>query len=159
MIGNTETLGTSNALRYEPPKQITEYSAGFLFSHAKDRVLLIRKNRPAWQAGKFNAVGGHVEAFETPHDCMVRECKEETGLDVPEWKQFVTLRVPGKAVIHFFAATGTVFEARKTTDEALYLAHIAEMNSLQTIPNLRWLIPMALRIDEDHVESYEITEQ
>lgn len=140
MIKNTETLETSNILRYESPKQITEYSAGFLFSHAKDRVLLIRKNRPSWMKGLLNGIGGHIEVFETPHDCMVRECKEETGLDVPEWKQFVTLRVPGKAVIHFFAATGPVFDVRKTTDEALYLAHIAEMNSLQTIPNLRWLI-------------------
>jgi 8-oxo-dGTP diphosphatase len=142
-----------------PEPTITHYSAGFLFSHAKDRVLLIRKNRPAWMHGMLNGIGGHIEPGETPHDCMVRECKEETGLDVPEWKQFVTLRIPSKAVIHFFASTGPVFHARKTTDEELYLAYTAEVNSLHTIPNLRWLIPMALRIDEDHIESYEITEQ
>lgn len=31
---------------------------------------------------KWIGIGGHVEAGESPHECIIREIKEETGLDV-----------------------------------------------------------------------------
>lgn len=31
---------------------------------------------------KYIGVGGHVEFGEAPHECIIREIKEETGLDV-----------------------------------------------------------------------------
>ena len=34
--------------------------------------------------GKWIGVGGHVEYQESPEECLVREVKEETGLDVRE---------------------------------------------------------------------------
>ena len=33
-------------------------------------------------AGKWIGVGGHFETGESPEDCLLREVKEETGLDV-----------------------------------------------------------------------------
>ena len=39
-----------------------EYVCGFLFSPDRKKVLLIRKRRPAWQAGKLNGVGGKVDS-------------------------------------------------------------------------------------------------
>jgi len=36
--------------------------------------------------GKWLGVGGHFESFESPHECAIREVKEETGLDVVECK-------------------------------------------------------------------------
>ena len=36
-----------------------QYVCGFLFSRDRARVLLIRKRRPAWQAGKLNGLGGN----------------------------------------------------------------------------------------------------
>lgn len=67
------------------------YVVGFLFSEDESRVLLVLKNRPAWQEGKLNGVGGKIEAGETPLQAMEREFKEETyfgalfegGSDVP----------------------------------------------------------------------------
>ena len=32
--------------------------------------------------GKWIGVGGHAEGSESPEDCLLREVKEETGLDV-----------------------------------------------------------------------------
>jgi len=55
---------------------ITQYVAGFLFDETLENVVLIRKNRPKWQAGKLNGVGGHVEARETSIETMHREFKE-----------------------------------------------------------------------------------
>jgi 8-oxo-dGTP pyrophosphatase MutT (NUDIX family) len=54
------------------------YVVGFLFSEDESRVLLVWKNRPAWQDGKLNGVGGKIEAGETPLQAMEREFKEET---------------------------------------------------------------------------------
>ena len=41
------------------------YVAGFLFSYDLKRVALIQKTKPAWQAGRHNAVGGKIEEGET----------------------------------------------------------------------------------------------
>ena len=36
--------------------------------------------------GKWIGVGGHVEAQETPEECLVREVKEETGFTLTSYK-------------------------------------------------------------------------
>ena len=46
-----------------------------------DALLLIRRGRgPA--AGEWSVPGGRVEVGETPHEAVVRETAEETGLEV-----------------------------------------------------------------------------
>ena len=66
------------------------YVLGFMFSRDLERVLLIRKNRPAFQAGKFNGIGGKIEGtvkpLETPLQAMVREFEEEAGQKITDWK-------------------------------------------------------------------------
>jgi len=44
-------------------------------------ILLILKNKPAWQVGKLNLVGGKIEPGEEPGQAALRELKEETGLE------------------------------------------------------------------------------
>jgi 8-oxo-dGTP diphosphatase len=56
------------------------YSAGFLFSKDYKQVLLIKKEKPDWQRGLYNGVGGKVEPGETELNCMIREFEEETKL-------------------------------------------------------------------------------
>ena len=36
--------------------------------------------------GKWIGVGGKCEADESPDECMIREVKEETGLDIHRWQ-------------------------------------------------------------------------
>jgi 8-oxo-dGTP diphosphatase len=43
-----------------------KYVVGFLFNEGKTKVVLIKKNRPDWQKGYFNGVGGKIEGDETP---------------------------------------------------------------------------------------------
>lgn len=50
-----------------------------------ENVLLIKKNRPTWQAGNYNGIGGKIEEGETPLVAMIREMKEETDLFIREW--------------------------------------------------------------------------
>ena len=43
-------------------------------------------------AGKWVGVGGHFEEGESPYDCVIREVKEETSLDLisPQYRAVVT---------------------------------------------------------------------
>jgi 8-oxo-dGTP diphosphatase len=128
---------------------VQEYVCGFLFSPDRARVLLIRKRRPAWQAGKLNGVGGKIEPRETAPEAMRREFHEETGLHVSDWQHVVTLRGPddfgsGRGWAgHFFRAFGDAASARSMTDELLEV-HEARSLPLDVIPNLRWIIPLLL---------------
>lgn len=59
-------------------------------SHSDNNVLLVLKDKPAWQKGRLNLVGGKVEPGETPVQAAVRELKEESGLSPmhdtdPDW--------------------------------------------------------------------------
>lgn len=49
-----------------------------------DKVLLVMKDRPQWQKGLFNLVGGRVEEGESFRKAAVRELKEESGYEVLE---------------------------------------------------------------------------
>jgi 8-oxo-dGTP diphosphatase len=131
------------------PPRVKEYVCGFLFSPERSRVLLIRKQRPAWQAGKLNGVGGKIEAGEAPIDAMRREFREEAGVEVAEWTHVLTLSGPDDAgsgvgwAGHFFRAFGDPSGVRSMTDEQLE-THPVHPLPPDTIPNLRWMIPLLL---------------
>ena len=128
---------------------VQEYVCGFLFSHDRSRVLLIRKRRPAWQAGKLNGLGGKIEAGETRLDAMRREFREEAGVDVTQWQHVVTLSGADDAgsgrgwAGHFFRGFGDLESARPMTDEQLEI-HVTAKLPPDTIPNLHWIIPLML---------------
>lgn len=61
------------------------YSNVFALNSRYSEVVLVRKNRPAWQNGLLNAVGGKVDADETYLQCAIREFKEETSVDISEY--------------------------------------------------------------------------
>lgn len=42
---------------------MNSYVCGFLMSYDMDKVVLIKKNRPDWQKGKWNGVGGKIKTF------------------------------------------------------------------------------------------------
>lgn len=118
-----------------------EYVAGLLYSDEGDRVTLIRKNRPAWQAGQYNALGGKVEAFETPEAAMKREFIEEAGVDI-DWDYRFTLEGSDYKV-HWFSCHNTeaMTYLRTMTDE---IVEVVEAYALpeNVIPNLWWIVPM-----------------
>jgi len=56
-------------------------------------MLLRNKKKHDINANKWIGVGGHLEKDETPEDALIREIKEETGLDVISYSK--------KGLIHF----------------------------------------------------------
>lgn len=122
----------------------TDYVVGFLFDKERERVVLIKKNRPDWQKGLLNGVGGHIEKDEAPYDAMIREFEEETGVVVLSWKRYQVTKYPG-ATLHIYRAfhTKALESVKSTTDEQVTVATIKELPD-NIIANLAWLIPMAL---------------
>ena len=125
-----------------PP--ITEYVVGFLFDQNRSHVLLIRKNRPTWQAGKFNGVGGHVEPDETPLAAMDRGFAEEAGLSGLAWEP-VSILAGDTWCVHFFAAFDqSVSKARDMTDEPLTLMPMVGLARAPLMADLPVMIALAL---------------
>lgn len=126
-----------------------EYVAGFLFSKDNKRVVLIRKKRPTWQAGRLNAVGGHIEKGETPLAAMRREFCEEAGLDVPDWEQFASMEAPDWTC-QFYRAWGDVTMCETRTDEEICVFDVRQVKLMGRpvcIGNIPWLLPLALDLE------------
>jgi 8-oxo-dGTP diphosphatase len=125
------------------------YVAGFCFDAVYNKVALIQKTKPAWQNGKLNGIGGKIEPEEHPVDAMVREFFEETGVIVPAelWTQFCVVSNDDWVVYFFKAKTNRVYDVTTTTEEEVKLIRVETVFHWEVIPNLHWLIPMALQHD------------
>jgi len=125
---------------------IKRYVVGFLFHKETGDVALIHKNRPDWQAGKMNGVGGHIHDGELPIDAMKREFKEEAGIDIEDWDAFALFQGKGYEV-HLFRAvcdTDTARQLKTCTDEEVeWVPSTNICERLDVIHNLRWVIPLA----------------
>ena len=122
------------------------YVCGFLFSgENEERVALIRKDRPTWQAGKLNAIGGHIEDHETGMTAMTREFTEETGLEVNAWIHYCTIEYP-KVIVFFYRETCDHEYALKGQFSETKIPgwySVDQLKDEEIIYNLSWLIPMA----------------
>lgn len=66
---------------------------------------MIRKNRPHWQAGCLNGLGGHIKDGETAVVAAIREVKEECNVSLREYELENIEFSEGKDYeIHTFAA-------------------------------------------------------
>lgn len=124
----------------------TEYCVGFVFPDARDKVLLIRKNRPTWQAGKLNGIGGKVETGESPLAAMEREFLEEAGILLDNWDHSAIMLGPGVRLDVFCCiSTEAFYQASTQTDEELLAVDIGELHRRDDVlPNLLTHISIAL---------------
>ena len=104
IIDSIRTPNPPPTAKHDPAR----YVVGFVF--CQEAVLLIRKARPKWQAGKLNGVGGKIEPGELPLAAMVRECREESGLEIPPhaWNTLGIVEAANKDwQVTFFSAEHT----------------------------------------------------
>jgi len=127
------------------------YVVGFAFNNEK--VLLIEKLKPAWQAGFLNGVGGKCEADENIYDAMEREFHEEVGVLVPRenWRLFCTTTARDGMVFFFTTKLDDDIIIKQMEAEEPFWAFYEYLYQYNLIDNLRWLIPMALA--EVHVRA------
>lgn len=123
----------------------TEYVLGFAFNESGKDVVLIVKKRPEWQAGQLNGVGGHVEESDLNNfEAMIREFREETGVETTRWEYRFDYIWP-KAVVNIYSLfDDDIFERAETvTDESIVKPRACDLPGA-VIPNLRWMIPLLL---------------
>lgn len=131
---------------------MTRMVCGFMFDQDRSAVVLLEKQRPAWQQGRYNGVGGKIEPGENQLDAMVREFKEETGVETMpfQWSYFAVLAGRDFEVHFFYAANQTAFEQARTVEaEEIHKVQLVDLHDLRwkTIPNLQFLIPLARTAD------------
>lgn len=167
------------------PSAVTKrFVVGFAFDANEHRVVLIKKDHPKWLEGKFNGLGGKVEPGESSHQAMRREFLEEAGVDTGDvWTHFASIVDQRDWAIDFFythLSDNQFAMLVSKTSEQVRGFYIEEPNFpvlaeliLPTIeqgllPNLSWLIPMALSMKHEvehwegstrmQVNSFKITE-
>ena len=128
------------------------YVLGFMFSPDENEVVLIRKNRPTWQAGRLNGVGGKVNSGEGYYEAMVREFEEETGVTEREWTHYADMDGIDWNCRIFYSFSEKYLDAQTMTDEPIVIETVetaCRLDATQAISNLKWLIPLALNSVED----------
>jgi 8-oxo-dGTP diphosphatase len=136
-----------------------KYSLGFIFNSAGNEVLLIHKNNPDWQKGKVNGIGGKIEIGESSVECIIRETKEETGLDTnnEDWIHFGQIINGDKSTsqLFYYIYPGVTSDATTQEDEEIEWFAVNNLPN-NIMSNLSWLIPLALdkhlNLEVDHVE-------
>jgi 8-oxo-dGTP diphosphatase len=142
---------------------MTAYVLGFRFRGAPmaRQVALLVKTKPTWQAGKLNGIGGKVEETDaTTYDAMVREFREETGVDTEakDWRQFGCLHHDGNDV-YLFASEGDA-NVQTMTAEPVSWYMVSLLQLLPVMPNLLWMVPMALdqsKVTAEIVDTTKVT--
>lgn len=145
--------------------EVPTYVVGFLFDELMEHVVLLRKNKPAWQEGRLNGPGGKVEFGELDDEAMIREYHEETGILHRDWYRFCRLNDIRKYSVQFFfgRAPWEIIEVASDPNrsEAVGVFRVADLGKRPDIlPNLTWLIPMALTIAKglDSIEHFTVNE-
>ena len=123
------------------------YTLGFAFSADRSKVALMMKNRPAWQAGKMNGIGGKLEENESPNEAMVREFFEETGVktDIADWHYYTKIVGRDGDVYCYRMFNDKVFDVKTTSDEDVVLLDTSlDIIRQKALSNVAWLIGIAL---------------
>jgi len=159
------------------------YCVGFIFNKELTRVLLIKKKRgPASMSGKLNGIGGKIEKDESGLDAIIRECREETGLDIQEWVYYCRLECNDGAdnVYCYYAVVDSFVQVTRFSEHYTKIKHIytqktdeevcdyhlyssfehGDYTLLPHMANLEWLIPMAINHYKklDAAKSFVVTE-
>ena len=141
------------------------YVCGFYFNHQKDKVALIRKNRPHYLSGLFTGVGGKIEPKcpvslkygldvpETPLMAMIREFQEEAGVYTDDWENFCTI-IKDDYTIHVFKSVGDLDKVKTITDEKIKIINVKSLPDNCTA-DCSWLINMAIN-NKYNCKVYEV---
>jgi 8-oxo-dGTP diphosphatase len=115
------------------------------------RVLAACRSTPAELAGGWEFPGGKVEDGESEADALVRECREELGVEVAVGRLIGTESISDGVVLRVYLAEHLLGypEARLDHDEVRWLA-ADDLNSVEWLPADRPMlvaVAAALRAD------------
>lgn len=120
-----------------------KYVVGFCFSKDHSHVAIMLKNRPEFQAGLHNGLGGKVEEGEKPKHAMSREFEEETGVCIlaNSWLP-VDVKTDNETyyIDVFYARTDVVYECHTVEDEEVIIARVDEIDNYEFYDDAKEII-------------------
>lgn len=136
------------------------YVLGFMFSPDAELVALICKDKPAWQKGALNGIGGKIEEGETPIEAMVREFEEETGCKTSkeQWNYYALMTGnndggEGGFLCHCFLAIGDVTQLKTVNQsEPVCVMPSTKLfgSSRRMVDAITWLVPLGVTCLTNH---------
>lgn len=124
---------------------MTEYTLGFVFTPGLKEILLISRGEHKYHSHKSNGLGGKIIIGESPVECVIREVKEEAGLETKEqdWKFMGVINGISWKVWVFSSVVDKKeqFSAIKEGTLAYYPITSLPEN---IVSNLSWIIPFCI---------------
>ena len=125
-----------------------DYVLGCALDDRERSVVVIQKQKPDWQKGKWNLIGGKIEPTdESPVAAMAREFKEETDVDIPalHWYDLATVKARYGNMHVFYTTDYKVHLARTVEEEIVMVRPIEQVLADDlTLPSLKFYIPLVL---------------
>jgi 8-oxo-dGTP diphosphatase len=96
------------------------FVVGFVFD-SNGWFAMIEKQRPDWQKGLWNGIGGKIEEDETPVEAMTREFFEEAGQLIPkeQWNLAGYMMETDQFQCFVFTTQIEVLNLKSMTDERI----------------------------------------
>jgi 8-oxo-dGTP diphosphatase len=99
-----------------------------------DRILAARRSAPAELAGKWEFPGGKVEPGESDAQALVRECREELGIEIAVGDLVASAQISGATLFVYLAEHLVGFpEALHDHDEVQWF-RASELATLDWVP-------------------------
>lgn len=125
---------------------MTEYVLVYYDNFFKGSYIILKKEKPKYQQGRYNLPGGKVEPGETPEDAALREFEEETGIKLDKVVKAGEIRGE-QFIVHVF--DGILWDDSpppkiKTTDYEQPFWETGEFFNERNLmmPNLLVIIPL-----------------
>ena len=122
-----------------------KYTLGFVFNDSLKRVALMEKKRPDWQKGRLNGVGGKIEPGESSIACIVREVREESGLESKsrDWTHIALLKgLDWKMDVYAYSHKGKESAVHTLTDEKVRWFDVMRLPRT-ALANVPWLVNLS----------------
>lgn len=124
--------------------EMYNYVIGFLFSEDRKNILLIEKQKPLWQKGLWNAIGGKIKKTDNNIAfAMSREFYEETTIQNIKWKNFCNLYGDNWNLNCFVSFNNKIYSYQHVEEEKPMIFPLSNIPP-KRISNLDWLITLAL---------------
>ena len=117
------------------------------FCGTENCFIALEKEKPEWQKGRINLVGGKVEPGESPKDAALREFQEETGI-APHRAEYYGEIFHNNGMIHVYKIWYAGNQQILPTDyEQPFWTNLQELlhfDNRPLIPNLQVIIPLLI---------------
>lgn len=124
---------------------------GFIYDDGEVLLLKGAPNKKVWP-GKYNGVGGHVERDEDVRSAMLREIREETGLEVRDLRLRGVVNIDtGQAAgigLYVFTARPMGRETQASVEGTLEWVPVENVTTLDLVEDLPIILPKVLAMKD-----------